>query len=264
MKKILKALVILCSLFSFGQNKDTLYFAIDKQYTISPTVTANMPNLSYIKYIDKIKKQKKLTQTNGYIYFIGNGILTKGLKPKKIHSIKEYIENRKFYYDGNYNQIIDEWKLRDQLIEKFVIFFVNKEEFIQPRFIEYQSYFPIPEGENLIINNQKDTLVFKIDNQYLYESKNNEGIYIFDDSSPINNGTLFFVKQKKNNIKYKNYKLNILDFKTFVRNSRFYDNTKTRKLNDVELYKYLSNYELFFISTKNNELIKVHPNVEIE
>jgi hypothetical protein len=36
-------------------------------------------------------------------FFVGDGYLTKGLKPKK-SSIKDYIENRKFYLDGKYNQ----------------------------------------------------------------------------------------------------------------------------------------------------------------
>jgi hypothetical protein len=44
------------------------------------------------------------------IFFVGDGYLTKGLK--KILSIKDYIENRKFYLDGKYNRIIDEWKLK--------------------------------------------------------------------------------------------------------------------------------------------------------
>jgi hypothetical protein len=36
----------------------------------------------------------------------------KRAKAKKI-SIKDYIENRKFYCDGKHNQIIDKWKLKD-------------------------------------------------------------------------------------------------------------------------------------------------------
>lgn len=263
MKNFIFALAIAYPLFSFGQNKDSLYFAIDSNYTISPTVTANMHNLTYSKYVEKIKKQKELTQTNGYIYFIGNGITMKDLRPKKIHSIKEYIENRNFYYDGKYNNIIDEWKLKDKLIEKFVIFFVHKNEFIEPRFIEYKSYFPIPKGENLILNNQKDTLFFKIDNKYVCESEQNKGIYLLEDSSTINNGT-FLLSKKDNNIIMKNDKMEILDLKTFIRNSRFYDSTKKRRLKDDDLCKYLSNYELFLVSNKNNELIKVYPSVEVE
>jgi hypothetical protein len=37
----------------------------------------------------------------------------KGLNQKKILSIKDYIENRKFYCDGKHNQIIDKWKLKE-------------------------------------------------------------------------------------------------------------------------------------------------------
>jgi hypothetical protein len=61
----------------------------------------------------------------------------KRAKAKKILSIKDYIENRKFYCDGKHNQIIDKWKLKEFLIDKYVIFFVNGNEFIQPRHLEY-------------------------------------------------------------------------------------------------------------------------------
>jgi hypothetical protein len=43
-------------------------------------------------------------------------------------------------------------------IDKYVIFFVNGNEFIQPRHLEYNSYYPI--GENAVNNKVKDTLFF--------------------------------------------------------------------------------------------------------
>jgi hypothetical protein len=39
----------------------------------------------------------------------------KRAKAKKILSIKDYIENRKFYCDGKHNQIIDKWKLKESI-----------------------------------------------------------------------------------------------------------------------------------------------------
>jgi hypothetical protein len=102
----------------------------------------------------------------------------KGLKPKKILSIKDYIENRKFYCDGKHNQIIDKWKLKEFFIDKYVIFFVNGNEFIQPRHLEYNSY-PIGKGENAVNNKVKDTLFFKlIINMFIDQSMSQNLFYL--------------------------------------------------------------------------------------
>ena len=42
-----------------NQEKDTLFFKIDKQYTISPTITPNLSNRTYTEYI-KVARQQKL------------------------------------------------------------------------------------------------------------------------------------------------------------------------------------------------------------
>ena len=263
MKNFIFALAIACPLSSFGQNKDTLFFAIDSNYTISPTVTANMHNLTYSKYVEKIKKQKELTQTNGYIYFIGNGISMKGLRPKKIHSIKEYIENRKFYYDGKYNEIINKWKLQDSLTNKFIILFVNGEEFIQPRILEYKSYFPIIEKENRIFNNNKDTLFFKLENETLYESKH-EAKKIYLNRYHYKGDEVFYFKKNKEikNIKIKKTK----SFNKIVKSSQFYSKHNKMNLNVYGLIEYLSNYVIILVNSNNKktEYIQVVSGFEIE
>jgi hypothetical protein len=134
------------------KNKDTLFFNIDKYYIISPTIIPNLSNQTYSERLEREKQQMNHTKTNGYIFFVGDGFLTKGLKPKKILSIKDYIENRKFYLDGKYNQIIDKWKLKDSLTDKYILYFVNGDEFIRPRDLVYFSYYPIREGKNVITN----------------------------------------------------------------------------------------------------------------
>ncbi|CAM2872410.1 hypothetical protein [Flavobacterium frigoris] len=262
---IITIILTIASISSYAQAKDTLFFKIDKQYTISPTITPNLSNRTYTEYVKVARQQKLQTKTNGYIYFVGNGHLTKGLKPRKILSIKEYIENRKFYCDGNHNKIIDKWKLKDSLTDKFVIFFVNGDEFIQPRHLQYQSYYPIRQDEKIINNPIKDTLYFKLDNSYLYESEYYPGEYITKDSSGSSYGT-FFLKKIVTKQEETDNTIQISDFEEFVHNSRFYDKSKTQKLQDQNLSDFLSNYVLFLVKNTptKNEYIKVYPSFAIE
>lgn len=151
------------------------------------------------------------------------------------------------------------------MTDEYKIFFVNGDEFIRPRNLEYFSYYPIREGENVITNKIKDTLFFKLDNSYVYESKNNLNRYILKDSSGSNNGTFFFqeVKAKNNqNIKPKE----ILSLENFVRSSRFYDKNKQRKLNDDNLAHFFSNYVVFLEKNtlEKTEYIQVEAAIAIE
>lgn len=240
------------------RKKDTLFFDIDKYYTISPTIIPNLSNQTYSERLERKKQQMNHTQTNGYIFFVGDGILTKGLKPKKILSIKDYIENRKFYLDGQYNQIIDKWKLKDSLTDKYILYFVNEDEFIRPRDLEYFSYYPIREGKKVINNKIKDTLFFKLDNDYVYESKITSGSYLIEDSK---GSEIIFFKKMKTIYGLKPKK--ILHLKEFVRHSKFFDENKFVKLDYFGLSQYLNNYEVFLIKNNNNEYLHVNPAVVI-
>lgn len=246
------------------KDKDTLFFNLDKYYTISPTITPNLINKNYLEIVELQKKLMEHTKTNGYIYFIGDGILTKGLKPKKILSIKDYIENRKFYLDGKYNKIVDEGKLSDSLIDKYKIFFVNGDEFISPRLIKYNSYYPLREGDKNIMNKIKDTLFFKLDNDYVYKSKDAyKSKYISIDYLIKDNSTdeVFFFKELET---VKMLKPNeVLSLKNFIQSSRFYDENKSHKLSEMYLMKFMADYVIYLVNNKN-EYLKVEPSVVIE
>jgi hypothetical protein len=247
------SILIMYSTTLLAQKKDSLFFAIDKYYTISPTITTNLNNQTRSELIQAQKKQRTYTKTNGYVYFIGDGILIKGLKPKKILSLKDYIENRKFYYDGKYNQIVDKWKLEDYLTDKYEIFFVNGKEFIQPRYLEYISYY----REGLISKPIKDTLCFTLDQNYIYQSKHNNDIYLFKEAEE-----LYFKKVAQIGALKPN---KILNFESYIHSSKFYDKTKKR-INDFNLTVYLGNYIIFLINKKDEEIeyIEVSPVYAIE
>ncbi len=250
---LLFSMLILYSATLLAQEKDSLFFAIDKYYTISPTITTNLDNQTRTELIEAQKKQRTYTNANGYVYFIGDGILIKGLKPQKIFSLKDYIENRKFYHDGKYNQIVDKWKLKDSLTDKYEIFFVNGKEFIQPRYLEYISYY----REGLITNPIKDTLCFTLDQNYIYQSKHNNDIYSFKEGEE-----LYFKKVAKIEALKPN---KILNFENYIHSSKFYDKSKKR-INDFNLTVYLGNYIIFLINKKDEEIeyIEVSPVYEIE
>ncbi|KIA98940.1 hypothetical protein OA93_06875 [Flavobacterium sp. KMS] len=267
MKKYISLFILI--LFSISglkaqeRKKDTLFFNIDKYYTISPTITPNLSKQIYAERIEFEKEQMKHTKTNGYIFFVGDGFLTKDLKPKKILSIKKYIENRKFYFDGKHNEMVDKWKLKDSLTEKYIIYFVNGNEFIQPRYLEYYSYYPIGKGENAVNNKIKDTLYFKLDNSYVYRPKDESKTFLLKDGHDTTNGGIYFETIRiLNGLKPKE----IFSLEKFVRSSKFYDDNKKVKLNDYELYGYFNNYVLVLVEEAfgGKKYVEVEPMYAIE
>ncbi|WP_166921501.1 hypothetical protein [Flavobacterium poyangense] len=246
------------------KQKDTIFFSIEKHYTISPTITPYTGNKTYTEVIEVLRKQMRHTKTNGYIFFIGDGYLIKNLKPKKILSIKEYIENAKFYYNGTYNKIVDKWKLKDSLTDKYTLFFVNGDQFIQPRHLEYASYYPTRDKNwNVIDNKIKDTLFFKLDNQDFYESKYESKVLLLKSTFDSIYGAFFFNKvQKINDLKPNK----IFSFNEFVRSSRLYDKNRQQKVNDNDLWEYLNNYVVFLVEENDKRInyIQVQPSFAIE
>lgn len=244
------------------KTKDTLFFSVDKYYTISPTISANSLHNTYKKQVEAEKEQMSHTKTNGYFFFVGNGYLTNGLKPKKILSIKDYIENRKFYFDGIHNKIVDRWKLKDSLTNKYIIYFVNGDEFIQPRYLEYQSYYPLRDKNWNIINNKvADTLFFQFDSKYIKTYAEIPNRMYLDDSSGSLDGSFFFEKDKI----ISNLNPNkVLFLKEFIQSSRFYEENKKQKLKDLELSEYLNNYIIFLVNDEKKEYIQVSCGYAIE
>nr|WP_315205988.1 hypothetical protein [uncultured Flavobacterium sp.] len=264
-------IVSLSILFSYisinaqEKTKDTLFFSIDKYYTISPTITPDLSNQKYSEWTTATNEQIKHTNTNGYIYFVGDGFLTTGLRPKKILSIKEYIENRKFYYDGRHNNLVDNYKLQDSLFNKYVIYFVNDAAFLQPRYLEYKSYYPRRNKKGDWIANpiqKKDTLYFNLDNEYVYPSKYNKTAFLIKDGGNEGSGMLYF--QRIENEKPINNPV-VLDLERYIHHSIFF-NKNDKILDKRNLKSFLSNYVLYFVTKKENncDYIQVQPMYVIE
>jgi len=240
------------------KEKDTLFFNVDKYYTISPSIKHTVDETYYNKLAFE-KMQPRQTRTDGYIFFDTDTVL-KGIKPKKIISIKEYIENKKFYYDGNHNKIIDKWKLMDSLTGKYVIFFVNGNELIRSKNLQYISYYPIHKDTKVIQNKRKDTLFFKLDNNYMYEHESvcNPKRYTLKDSEKSNTGIFYFEEfEEQSRPKFKSKK--ILDLENFVHSTRFY-NTDKQTIQDCDLSEYFNNYVIFL----DKEIKNKHDYIQIK
>ena len=83
---------------------DTLYFELDEDYMVNGN---NYRNLKGAAFNKQIAKKKTRAGTNGYIYYLADTILPLSGTPD-LKSLKDYIENEVFCYEGEYNEIINE------------------------------------------------------------------------------------------------------------------------------------------------------------
>lgn len=261
-KQIFIAIILLFTNHFNAQEKtkDTLFFGTDRFYTVSPTLNPELLHQTYAELEETHKEQLKQTGTNGYIYFTGKVNPAIPLKSHKVLSIKDYIENRKFYFDGIHNKIIDKWKLEDSLTKKYKILFVNGGEIIESDVVNYSSYYPIGKGDDAIVNTVKDTLFFRLDTPYIQTFPEIPNHFYISDSKG-SNGSFYFSKVKV----YKNLKSKeVKSLQKFVRASRFYDKNKAAKLNDYRLWEYFNNYVVFLVNEKKKEFTEVTSGYEIE
>jgi len=240
------------NIFSQKTKKDSIYFFFDENYTINSSITNK---LIYPKYKEMIKSKIDLTNTNGYIHFFEEEQIT-GVIPKKILKIKDYIENDAFYFDGKYNKIVDNWKVKKYLLDKYTIFLVKKNQIIKLKSLTYSSFYPLKRKNKYIDKRKKDTLVFKFDPFLLKKTKSKTSDY-FILKNNNRESTFGFIKYKE----YKTIKIKkTISLKKYLLTSRYY-NKKNNKIYKSELAMYLTNY-IIFIKTKKC-YYKVNPYFEV-
>ncbi len=260
MKKI--TTIILLTLFSIfikaqEKTKDTLFFSFDKNYTI----LSENDSSNYSDWIERTEEQMNQTKTNGFISFKTSDSPVKNLKPTKVLSIKEYVENRKFYFDGKFNKIVDNIKLKRFLTDKHIIYFVKENECLEAKELEYISYYPRRDKDwNVIQNPVKDTLFFEMDKKYVYQNKLFPREYFLREKGT--DGVFFLEEIKKQeNLKQKN----ILNLEKFIQSSSMYNKDK-KVFNTNQLCQYLSNY-ILFLSMKddnNSQYVEVKAGYAVE
>lgn len=267
----MKNFILLVSLFFFicsysqEQIKDTLFFKYDKNYMFF--YADNKKYKDYKELESVLIKNMNITKTEGY--FTLNEIDTLyNLNPKKIYSLKEYVEKRKFYYDGSYGRVINSNILRREIFNKYNVFIVHGNNFIKIRQHPYEdfysSYYPIRYHKNEKYPKQKkDTLFIKYNNGLLKKYKHpidNYNYYLIKDSGTC--GTISFEeKQVYLDLKAKN----VYCLKEIIKKAKAYhtkNKYKTGKIDDCNLANYLGKYTLFFVD--ENKFIKVQTWIEEE
>lgn len=107
----------------------------------------------------------------------------------------------------------------------------------------------------------KDTIFFKLDDRYVYQSKNNPQRYLLKDN---NKDEIFFFEEVK---VIDNLQANkILCLKKFIRESNFYNKNKNQKLDNQGLINFFSDYYVVYLVRKTRakiEYIYVEPSVVI-
>lgn len=161
--------------------------------------------------------------------------------------------------------MVDDNKLQDSLTNKYVIYFVNGDQFIRPRQLSYTSYYPRRDKDgNFVDHKVKDTLFFSYDSQYIINHKEIPNHFYIQDGSGAHVGDFYFTaSQKIKNYKTKSKEINL---KEFIRSSKFYNENRRLKLRDYDLSDYFKNYVIFLVKTEDGEksYLQVDPSFEIE
>ncbi|KIA98939.1 hypothetical protein OA93_06870 [Flavobacterium sp. KMS] len=104
----------------------------------------------------------------------------------------------------------------------------------------------------------KDTLFFKLDGKYIYESKYDLKQYIIKDNNDIKYGAIYFKEFKIiNNIKPKK----IVCFKEFAQSSKLYNEYDKKRLSELKVMNLFDSYTVILVNKKNKkeECIQVGP-----
>ncbi|MDG1572903.1 hypothetical protein OZ410_11300 [Robiginitalea sp. M366] len=195
MKWIYFNIILLLIQVCFGQDlkRDTLFFEYDPDYILDGDIIPNNRD----QLLLKVFKLQKKSEYEGYIYLLKDTIKV-GYKPENVLSLKETIENKKYYFDGPFNRLVNKNKLESKLLDKYQVIFVRNDSFIIPKYIQYNTFYPKGKGFNYVDKRQKDTLVFQFEEHRWNTSFEPEyGKQIFTLTDKTRKGGLYFsVKDK--------------------------------------------------------------------
>jgi len=259
MKVFTLLLFVSSTLFGQVQKKDTLYFNYDVHYIL---FSNNYENYSYKEFEQKVTENIKWTGTEGYFLFKKSDTIY-NLQPNKVHSLKGYVEQRKFYYPGKYSRTVNNTLLNNELFNKHIIFIVdNNNRFIKirqnPYGHYYNSFYPIKfSSEKLIQKPLRDTIFLKYDEEILSRKKNpneNEFYYLIDGFASKSELTYFAEKEVYQKLQPKNIK-NLQEIINKIKK----DNNKN-KVRNSDLQNYFSNagYVIFIVKDKKCYKVEIY------
>lgn len=246
------------------KKKDTLFFSYDKNYTLFYKDYKKWIDKDYKSYEEEVLKNIFFTKTEGYFLFKIKDTLY-NLKPKRIFSLKDYVEKREFYIDGIYNKKIEKSKIKNKIFNNYKVFIVRKNFFIEIRQNPYEnfynSFYPIKyQNTENYPKQTKDTIFIKYDNNLLKKYKepiDNYNYYLIKDSGTC--GTISF-EEKQIYLDLRTNKIYCL--KNIIKKAKAYhtkNKYKIGKIDDCNLANYLGKFTLFFVD--ENEFIKVQTRI---
>lgn len=264
MKFFILILFISSKLFAQVQNKDTLYFNHDEKYILFSDLY-NSDNYSYKEFEQEVTENIKWTGTEGYFLFKIEDTLY-NLNPKKIHSLKGYVEQRKFYYPGKYSRTINRKILKKEVFNKYVILLVDNNHYIKirqhPHENFYNSYYPIKFSSNQIITKSlRDTIYINYDKNILQRKKNpNEEEFFYLINGFASKSTLTYFSEKEI---YSNLEpTKIHNLQEIINEISEYNANKRLRGSDIFDHFSKAGYVIFII--KEDKYVKVEINSWIE
>lgn len=264
MKNYFFILLISSNLIAQIQKKDTLYFSYDEKYILFSDDN-DTENINYKNFEQKVVENIKWTGTEGYFYLTSIDTLY-NLNPKKIYSLKGYVEQRKFYYPGKYSRTVNRKILKENLFNKYVIFIVDDNNFIKIRQHPYEniynSYYPIKFSDDKIITKPlRDTVFIKFDKNILTRKQevNGKNYFYLIKNLDQDSGTTYFSEQQE----YLNIEpTEILNLRELIEKSGAYYGKD--KFDDFDLFNYFSQAGYVIFIVRENKYFKVKPIFEIE
>ncbi|MDO7173440.1 hypothetical protein [Mariniflexile sp. AS56] len=264
MKIYIFILLISTNVIAQIQKKDTLYFSYDEKYILFSDFN-DTEKFNYKKFEQKVVKNIKWTGTEGYFLLKKLDTLY-NLNPKKIHSLKGYVEQRSFYYPGKYSRTVNRKILKENLFNKYVIFIVDDNNFIKirqhPNENIYNSYYPIKFSDDKIITKPlRDTIFIKFNKNILTRKQdvNGKNYYYLIKNLDQDSETTYFSEQQE----YLNIEpTEILNLREIIEKSGAYYGKD--KFNDFDLFNYFSKAGYIVFLVKENKCVKVEINSVIE
>lgn len=261
MKYIIFLLLFVSKGFSQNNLKDTLYFKLDPDYIVEKQLLKHNERQYFIPDIYADVKQR-MTKSNSLGYFIFyRDTLYQSSEFENPLTLHEFIEKKENYYPGKHNRSINLSKLKHKFLRKYEIFFVDKNEVIKPKYIDYRSYYPVRiSKENFIPNPNMDSLYFAFNEKDFYDPYSRSNLFKTSFGIAIKSNEDGIVLEKIDSVHINNKveTKSIIEFINYLKQNQHKEGVRSHE----DIAEYLGNYKVFIL--KDQVFYEVRPSYWIE